>query len=152
MRGTTLRSRRSAVRTPLAFRERNVDVKHVCGNEVTMPSQKKTTLNTSYHEKRLAKRMKDPAFSAEFDRATRQIAQIDAVMQSLEDLREEAGVSKAELARQIGKDPASVRRLFTAQIRNPELKTVAAIASVLDAEIQIVPRRGTKARRRAATA
>lgn len=147
-----LRSRRFAIGTPSAFGERNGLVKHVHENEVLMPAQKKTSLNTSYHEKRLAKRMKDPAFRAEFDRATREIAQIDAIVQRLDDLREEAGVSKAELARQIGKNPASVRRLFTAQVRNPELKTVAAIASVLDAEIQIVPRRGSRSRRRAATA
>ena len=147
-----LRSRRFAVRTPSAFRERNGYVSHVHGNGVLMASQKKTSLNTSYHEKRLAKRLKDPAFSAEFDRASRQIAQIDAIMQSLETLRKQAGVSKAELARQIGKDPASVRRLFTSQVRNPELRTVAAIASALDAEIQIVSRRGSSARPRAATA
>jgi DNA-binding XRE family transcriptional regulator len=147
-----LRSRRFAGRTPLAFRERNGCVKHVVRNEVLMPSQKKTTLNTSYHEKRLAERKKDATFKAEFDRASRQISQIDAIMQSLEDLRMEAGVSKAELARQIGKDPASVRRLFTAQVRNPELRTVAAIASVLDADIQIVPRGRARRRQRAATA
>jgi ribosome-binding protein aMBF1 (putative translation factor) len=118
-----------------------------------MATRKETILNTSYHEKRLAERLKDATFKEEFDRAGRQIAQIDAIMQKLEDLREQAGVSKAELARQIGKDPASVRRLFTAQARNPELKTVAALASALNAEIQIVPRaRTTRRKRRAATA
>jgi transcriptional regulator with XRE-family HTH domain len=60
-------------------------------------------------------------------------------MRMLDHLREEAGFSKAELARQIGKDPASVRRLFTAQV-NPELKTIVALAQALDAEVQIVPR------------
>jgi ribosome-binding protein aMBF1 (putative translation factor) len=113
-----------------------------------MGRRKNAPLDTSFHEKRLAARLKDETFRAEFEKASEQIAQVDAVLQDLEDLREEAGLSKAELARQIGKDPASVRRLFTAQARNPELKTVAALAAALDAEIQIVPRRGR--RRRAA--
>jgi len=46
----------------------------------------------------------------------------------------------AELARLIGKNPAALRRLFTAEV-NPELKTVAALASALNAEVQIVPRK-----------
>jgi predicted nucleotidyltransferase len=48
-------------------------------------------------------------------------------------------LSKAELAREIGRNDAVVRRLFTAQV-NPELRTVAALAEALGAEIQIVPR------------
>jgi ribosome-binding protein aMBF1 (putative translation factor) len=105
-----------------------------------MPTKtKKKLVDTSYHRRRLAARLKDLEFHAEYERARAEIAQIDAIMRSLDDLREEAGYSKAELARQIGKDPASVRRLFTAQV-NPELKTIAALAQALGAEIQIVPR------------
>ena len=33
-----------------------------------------------------------------------------------------------------------IRRLFTAQV-NPELRTVAALADALDADIRIIPRR-----------
>lgn len=99
----------------------------------------KKQVDTSYHKRRLTSRLKDPEFRAEYERARAEIAQIDAIMRSLDDLREEAGFSKAELARQIGKDPASVRRLFTAQV-NPELKTIAALAQALGAEVQIVPR------------
>ncbi len=105
-----------------------------------MPTKtKKKLVDTSYHQRRLAARLKDPDFRAEYERARAEIAQIDAIMRSLDDLRQEAGFSKAELARQIGKDPASVRRLFTAQV-NPELKTIAALARALGAEVQIVPR------------
>jgi DNA-binding Xre family transcriptional regulator len=111
-----------------------------------MSRRKHAPLDTSFHEKRLDARLKDATLKTEFDRVSEQIAQVDAVLQDLENLREEAGVSKAELVRQIGKDPASVRRLFTAQVRNPELKTVAAIAAALDAEIQVVPRRHPRQR------
>lgn len=105
-------------------------------------------LDTSYHDRRLARRLKeDPEFRAEFERQRRAIAQIDGVVRQLDQLRESAGLSKAELARQIGKDPASIRRLFTAEV-NPELKTVAALASALGAEVKIVSRRRSSGRKR----
>ena len=86
----------------------------------------RSKLNTTYHDRRLARRLKeDPEFRAEFERQRREIAQIDSIVRQLDELREQAGMSKAELARAIGKEPSSVRRFFTADI-NPELKTVAA--------------------------
>lgn len=97
----------------------------------------------TYHDRRVARRRRDDAeYRAEYDRFRRQIEQIDAVVNALDELREQAGLSKAELARRIGKDPASIRRLFSAEV-NPELKTVAAIADALDAEVVI--RRRSKA-------
>jgi ribosome-binding protein aMBF1 (putative translation factor) len=96
-------------------------------------------LDTTYHDRRLARRLKDPEFRAEYERHRREIAQIDAVVRRLDNLREKAGMSKAELARAIGKAPSSVRRFFTADV-NPELKTVAALADVLGAEVKIVSR------------
>ena len=108
---------------------------------------KTTKLDTRYHDRRLARRLKeDPEFRAEFRRQRRAIAQIDAVVRQLDRLRESAGLSKAELARQVGKDPASIRRLFTAEV-NPELKTVAAVASALGAEVKIVTRRRSSNRK-----
>jgi ribosome-binding protein aMBF1 (putative translation factor) len=105
-------------------------------------------LDASYHDRRLARRLKeDPEFRAEFERQRRAIAQIDGVVRQLDQLRESAGLSKAALARQIGKDPASIRRLFTAEV-NPELKTVAALASALGAEVKIVSRRRSSGRKR----
>ncbi|MGN6556657.1 MAG: helix-turn-helix domain-containing protein [Solirubrobacterales bacterium] len=98
------------------------------------------SLDTTRHDRRLARRLKeDPEFRAEFERQRRQIAQIDAVVRQLDKLREKAGMSKAELARAIGKEPSTIRRFFTADV-NPELKTVAAIADVLDAKVEVIPR------------
>jgi len=87
--------------------------------------------------------MEDPEFRAEYERTLRELGQVNAVMRALDELRDEAGWSKAELARQIGKNDASVRRLFTAEV-NPELRTVAAMAAALGAEIRIVSRRRTR--------
>jgi ribosome-binding protein aMBF1 (putative translation factor) len=94
----------------------------------------------AHHDRRLARRLKqDPEFRAEFERQRRQIDQIDSVVRQLDELREEAGMSKADLARAIGKEPSSIRRFFTADV-NPELKTVAAVADVLGAKVSVVPR------------
>lgn len=86
----------------------------------------------------IAARMDDPEFLAAYKRARREIDQVDSVIRQLDELREAAGLSKAELARRIGRDPSSIRRLFTAK-SNPELLLVASIAEVLGAEIRIVP-------------
>lgn len=93
----------------------------------------------SYHDRRLALRLEDPEFRAEFEKATREIKAIDAIVNELNSLRTDYGKTKAELAREIGKNPASVRRLFTAPA-NPELRTIVAIADALDADVMIVPR------------
>jgi ribosome-binding protein aMBF1 (putative translation factor) len=96
--------------------------------------------------------MADPEFRAEYERTRRELAQVNAVMRTLDRMRDEAGWSKAELARQIGKNDASVRRLFSAEV-NPELRTVAAMADVLGAEVRIVPcRRSGRTKRTVTTA
>ena len=108
-----------------------------------MPNTKTSAANPSHHDRRLASRLKDPEFHAEFERASREIAAIDAIVNGLDSLRESHGMSKAELAREIDKDPASVRRLLTAPA-NPELRTVVAMADALDADLVIVPRTGRR--------
>ena len=105
------------------------------------------TLDTTYHDRRIARQLReDPEFRAEFERQRREIAQIDAVVRQLDELREEAGMSKAELARAIGKEPSSIRRFFTADV-NPELKTVAAVADILGAEVRVVADGASRAKR-----
>lgn len=94
----------------------------------------------TYRDRRLAQRLQDPAFRVEYERSQREIAQVDAVMRMLDDLRQEAGKSKAQLAREIDKNPASVRRLFSSEV-NPELKTIVALAEALGAEVIVKPRR-----------
>lgn len=100
-------------------------------------------LDTSFHERYLSERMQDPEFRREYEDAQRQIAQVDEIVRALDRLRIEAGMPKAELARRIGKHPAAIRRLFSSE-SNPELSTIAALASALDAEIKIVPNRPSR--------
>jgi DNA-binding phage protein len=111
--------------------------------------------DAGYHDRRLARRLaEDPAFRAEYQRQRREIAAIDAIVNQLDALREQHGMSKAELARAIDKNPAAIRRLLTAS-GNPELRTVVAMAQALGTEIKIVPTRAARpdcqrARRRSA--
>jgi DNA-binding phage protein len=97
--------------------------------------------DVGYHDRRLTRRLEeDPEFRAEFNRQRREIAAIDAIVNQLDALRESHRMSKAELARATGKNPAAVRRLLTAS-GNPELRTVVAMAQALGADIKIVPKR-----------
>src|SRR5271155_3285026 len=79
--------------------------------------------------------------------ARSEIEQIDSVVRSLDQLRESTGTSKTDLARRIGRNPSSTRRLFTAA-SNPELRLVVQIANDLDADVIVVPRRKKRDRRR----
>jgi len=103
-----------------------------------------TTTATTLHDRRLAHRLEeDPEFRAEFERQQREIDAIDAIVNRLDELREQRGLTRADLARAIDKHPAAIRRLFSAS-GNPELRTVVALAAALDADVRIVPRRASR--------
>ena len=74
--------------------------------------------DTSFHERYVAEAMRDEEFRREYDAERKKIDQIDTVVRTLDTLRIRAGLSKAELARRIRKNPAVVRRLFSAEV-NP---------------------------------
>lgn len=98
--------------------------------------------NVGLHQRLHARDMEDREYRAAYERASREIAQTDAVIRALDVLRTEMGMSKAELARRVGRNASSVRRLFTAGHARPELPLIVAMADVLNAEICVVPRRG----------
>lgn len=108
--------------------------------------------DTGHHDRRLERRLREsPEFRVEFERQQREIAVIDAVINTLDELRTERKLTKAQLAREIGKNEASIRRLLTAPV-NPELRTVVAMAEALDADVRIVPRKRSAVRRHARAA
>jgi len=96
-------------------------------------------LETSLHERRRAERMRDPEFRAAYERAAGAIAQTDYIIRTLDELRDELGISKAELARRIDRNASSIRRLFTAHQARPEFPLIAEIAEALGLRIAIVP-------------
>lgn len=111
------------------------------------------TLDTSYYDKRRQDWFADEDTHTEYERARHEIEQIDAVIRSLDELREDAGMSKAELARRVGRNPASIRRLFTAEQARPELLLIISIANALGASVEIKRRpRGSNAERAAVRA
>lgn len=103
-----------------------------------MPPQR--VLDTKFHERRRAQRMRDPEYRRAYERAAREIEQTDQVIHALDALRVDLRLSKAELARRIDRNASSIRRLFTANHARPELPLVAAIADALGAEVRVVPR------------
>jgi DNA-binding phage protein len=96
--------------------------------------------DTDFSEAYLAERLKDPEFREDYERSRLEIAIVDDLVNNLEALRDDQGMTKAGLARAIGKNPAAIRRLLTAS-GNPELKTFVALANALDADVVVVPRR-----------
>lgn len=87
-------------------------------------------------ERYLAQRLDDPEYRAAYNAARDRIAQIDAVVNSLDSRRIELGMTKAELARRAGVKPEAIRRLFSVERPNPTLSTLVALASALDLNIE----------------
>lgn len=83
--------------------------------------------------------MQDPEFRHHFLLQSERIAAIDEIMNQLDTIREDLGVSKAGLARATERQPATVRRLFTAPQVNPELGVVAELAAALGYRVKLVP-------------
>lgn len=65
------------------------------------------------------------------------------IIMTLDARRERKGLSKADLARKVKKQPAACRRFFR-EDGNPELYTLLRIADALDADVVIRPRKRRK--------
>lgn len=87
----------------------------------------------------LARDLEDPEFLREYVAESMRIATIDMVMNALDDAREAAGLSKAELARAIQVEPATIRRLFASDTSNPTLGTLAEVAAALGMRVTLEP-------------
>lgn len=93
--------------------------------------------------------LKDPRDRDEYERELREIVALRKILQQCEAERERVGLTKAALAQRVGMNPASIRRLLTAEGSNPTLKTILGILAALDLEIVVRPahrRRRTKQR------
>lgn len=65
---------------------------------------------------------------------------MDGLLKELDDARRQVGISKTELARMAGTQPASVRRLFSGNGHNPQVSTLASLAEALGHQIRFVPK------------
>ncbi|NRD53409.1 helix-turn-helix domain-containing transcriptional regulator [Corallococcus exiguus] len=85
------------------------------------------------------KKLKRPAFAEAYAKARAEVDAADRLIRALDARREEAGLSKADLARKAETPPEVVRRLFTAPLANPTLSTVTKLAAALGCRLQLVP-------------
>lgn len=99
-----------------------------------MPARRLTAFDRDF-----VRDMKDPEFRDAYERARSRIDAIDRVINELDSVRERQGLSKAELARRIGVSDAVIRRLFSADERNPTMKTIVEVADVLGLELRVTP-------------
>jgi ribosome-binding protein aMBF1 (putative translation factor) len=89
--------------------------------------------------KDLAKDLENPEFLREYVRESIRIATIDQLVNALDEARDAAGLSKAELARAISAEPAVIRRLFSSGHINPTLGTLAEVAAALGMRVTLEP-------------
>ena len=87
----------------------------------------------------LARDLQDPEFLRDYVVESVRIATIDSMVNALDEAREAAGLSKAELARAISAEPAVIRRLFSASGVNPTLGTLAEVAAALGMRVTLKP-------------
>jgi transcriptional regulator with XRE-family HTH domain len=87
----------------------------------------------------LARDLQDPQFLREYVAESVRIATIARMVSELDAARQAAGLSKAELARAIGSEPATVRRLFSSGHVNPTLGTLAEVAAALGMRVALEP-------------
>ncbi|MHB1497841.1 MAG: helix-turn-helix domain-containing protein [Acidimicrobiales bacterium] len=85
----------------------------------------------------LAQDLQDPEFLRDYVRESIRIATIDQLVNALDEAREAAHLSKAELARAVSAEPAVVRRLFSAGHVNPTLGTLAEVAAALGMRVTL---------------
>lgn len=101
-------------------------------------------------DKWVGKKMKRPTFAETYRTTRKHIDTVDGLVRALDHIREDSGISKAELARTIDAKPEIIRRLFTKEGVNPTLQTIVEIAGALGLELRLVPITGKKAPPKAA--
>lgn len=81
--------------------------------------------------------LKDEAYRRQFVFGKHRVQTIDRLINGLEDARDEAGLTKADLARRAGMSDAVLRRLLTASGGNPTLNTLSLVATALGYRIAL---------------
>ena len=81
----------------------------------------------------------DDDFRRQYQLESIRIAAIDRLINALDEHRVAQELSKADLARAIGKTPETLRRLLTADHPNPTLGTVIEIAAALGLKVTVEP-------------
>jgi hypothetical protein len=90
-------------------------------------------------ERYFDKRLKDPAYREAHKRATATVRAIDSLVYGLDRARRRQHLSKAELARRVGVEPASMRRFFSIDAPNPTAHWLVQVALALGYRVNLEP-------------
>ncbi|MBD0022145.1 helix-turn-helix domain-containing protein [Gordonia pseudamarae] len=82
---------------------------------------------------------RDPEFARAYAAETARIEAVDSIISALDEARGGEKLSKAALARAIGSDASTVRRLLSSESVNPTLSTVAEVAAALGMKVTLTP-------------
>lgn len=104
---------------------------------------KKTGFDRYFEEQ-----MRDPEAHRAYEVSRARIDMVDGLVRGLDDAREAQGLTKSELARRLGAEPAAVRRLLTSPQPNPTMTTFVAAADALGLEVRLTRRRVTRSKQR----
>ncbi len=97
-----------------------------------------STASTAFWDD-LAKDLQDPELLHHYILESERIAAIDRVINQLDELRQQEGLTKADLARAVERTPETVRRLLTSKSVNPHFSMIAELAAALGYRITLEP-------------
>jgi ribosome-binding protein aMBF1 (putative translation factor) len=89
-----------------------------------------------------------PGARERYEHVRNTVISIRQILQTIEAERERLGLTKAELAQEIGASPSAIRRLLTSETTNPTLRTVLELCDVLGIELRLRTSRGGRSARR----
>lgn len=101
----------------------------------------KVVQNSGAWERFRAELLEDPEAREEYERTRRSVAELRRILQTVEGERQQAGLSKADLARRVGVEPAAIRRLLTSETSNPTFRTLLGIFDALGLQLTLTPRK-----------
>lgn len=80
--------------------------------------------------------LQTPEQREQYERDVRKMMAVRKLLMAIDAERERRGMSKNDLARLVGVNPAAIRRLFTSERANPALGTVLEILAALRIEME----------------
>lgn len=89
--------------------------------------------------KDVRERMQDPEYRLGSVIARHRVATVVHVLRTLDEARDERGLSKAAIGRMLDMTDSGVRRLFTSAGANPTLETLADLATALGYRVRLEP-------------
>jgi len=87
----------------------------------------------------LAQDLEDPEQLRLFLLESIRISTLDSLVNQLDDARSKGGLSKADIARKLGSEPANIRRFFASGTDNPTLSTLTEVAAALGMRVSLEP-------------